>query len=184
MIYYNGDAVPELKGMFLFGSFTGDIYALKLSEDKKSIVEELKIELSLFPFVPTVGIAQSPDGKIYFGGYQVYTLDSIGQREQMLFPIKIDLPSGVDIGEISVDQEQKRILVDANVNNTVTPGATVILQLPRSLLDNVTSVTIDGPQGPSGIEFEVNEFGPDYTTVSVNIGSRAPNAGGLKLTIY
>jgi hypothetical protein len=184
MIYYNGDAVPGLKGMFLFGSFTGDIYALKLSEDKKSIVEELKIELSLFPFVPTVGIAQSPDGKIYFGGYQVYTLDSIGQREQMLFPIKIDLPSGVDIGEISVDQEQKRILVDANVNNTVTPGATVILQLPRSLLDNVTSVTIDGLQGPSGIEFEVNEFGPDYTTVSVNIGSRAPNAGGLKLTIY
>ena len=34
MIYYEGDAVPELKGMFLC-SFTGDIYALKLSEDKR-----------------------------------------------------------------------------------------------------------------------------------------------------
>jgi glucose/arabinose dehydrogenase len=37
MIYYTGDAVPELKGMFLFGSFTGDIYALKMSKDGKRI---------------------------------------------------------------------------------------------------------------------------------------------------
>ena len=184
MIYYEGDAVPELKGMFLFGSFTGDIYALKLSEDKKSIVEELKIELSHFPFVPTVGIAQSPDGKIYYGGYQIYTLDSIGKREQILFPIEVNLPSAVNIRDISVDQEQKRILIDANVNDTVAPDAILTMQIPRGLLDNVTTVTIDSPQGPSAIEFSIDEFGPDYTTVSVNIGSHASNAGSLKLTIY
>jgi glucose/arabinose dehydrogenase len=184
MIYYEGNAVPELKGMFLFGSFTGDIYALKLSEDKKSIVEELKIELSHFPFVPTVGIAQSPDGKIYYGGYQIYTLDSIGEREQILFPIEVDLPSAVNIAEISVNQEQKRILIDANVNGIIAPDATLTIQIPRGLIDNVTTVTIDSEQGPSAIEFNINELGPDYTTVSVNIGSHAPNAGGLKLTIY
>ena len=184
MIYYEGDAVPELKGMFLFGSFTGDIYALKLSEDKKSIVEELKIELSHFPFVPTVGIAQSPDGKIYYGGYQIYTLDSIGKREQILFPIQVNLPSAVNIRDISVDQEQKRILIDANVNGTVAPDAILTMQIPRGLLDNVTTVTIDSPQGPNAIEFNIDEFGPDYTTLSVNIGSHASNAGSLKLTIY
>jgi len=184
MIYYEGDAVPELKGMFLFGSFTGDIYALKLSEDKKSIVEELKIELSHFPFVPTVGIAQSPDGKIYYGGYQIYTLDLIGERKQILFPIQVNLPSAVNIRDISVDQEQKRILIDANVNGTVAPDAILTMQIPRGLLDNVTTVTIDSPQGPSAIEFSIDEFGPDYTTVSVNIGSHAANEGGLKLTIY
>jgi glucose/arabinose dehydrogenase len=184
MIYYEGDAVPELKGMFLFGSFTGDIYALKLSEDKKSIVEELKIELSHFPFVPTVGIAQSPDGKIYYGGYQIYTLDLIGERKQILFPIQVNLPSAVNIRDISVDQEQKRILIDANVNGTVAPDAILTMQIPRGLLDNVTTVTIDSPQGPNAIEFSIDEFGPDYTTVSVNIGSHASNAGSLKLTIY
>lgn len=184
MIYYEGDAVPELKGMFLFGSFTGDIYALKLSEDKKSIVEELKIELSHFPFVPTVGIAQSPDGKIYYGGYQIYTLDSIGKREQILFPIQVNLPSTVNIRDISVDQEQKRILIDANVNGTVAPDAILTMQIPRGLLDNVTTVTIDSPQGPNAIEFNIDEFGPDYTTLSVNIGSHASNAGSLKITIY
>lgn len=182
MIYYEGDAVPELKGMFLFGSFTGDIYALKLSEDKKSIVEELKIELSHFPFVPTVGIAQSPDGKIYYGGYQIYTLDSIGKREQILFPIQVNLPSAVNIRDISVDQEQKRILIDANVNGTVAPDAILTMQIPRGLLDNVTAVTIDSPQGPNAIEFNIDEFGPDYTTLSVNIGSHPANEGGLKLT--
>ncbi|HKY10281.1 MAG TPA: PQQ-dependent sugar dehydrogenase [Nitrososphaera sp.] len=184
MIYYEGDAVPELKGMFLFGSFTGDIYALKLSEDKKSIVEELKIELSHFPFVPTVGIAQSPDGKIYYGGYQIYTLDLIGERKQILFPIEVNLPSAINIRDISVDQEQKRILIDANVNGTVASDAILTMQIPRGLLDNVTTVTIDSPQGPNAIEFSIDEFGPDYTTVSVNIGSHASNAGSLKLTIY
>lgn len=184
MIYYEGDAVPELKGMFLFGSFTGDIYALKLSEDKKSIVEELKIELSHFPFVPTVGIAQSPDGKIYYGGYQIYTLDLIGERKQTLFPIDVSLPSTVNIRDINVDQEQKRILIDANVNGTVAPDAILTMQIPRGLLDNVTTVTIDSPQGPNAIEFSIDEFGPDHTTVSVNIGSQPANEGGLKLTIY
>jgi glucose/arabinose dehydrogenase len=183
MIYYDGDSVPELKGMFLFGSFTGDIYALKLSEDKKSIVEELKIELSHFPFVPTVGIAQSPDGKIYYGGYQIYTLDSIGERKQILFPIEVDLLSGVNIGEISVNQEQRRILIDAYVNGTIAPDATLTMRIPRSLLENVTTVTIDGQQGPGAIKYDINEFGTDYSRVRVNIGSHAPNVGSIKITI-
>jgi hypothetical protein len=108
----------------------------------------------------------------------------IGERKQILFPIQVNLPSAVNIRDISVDQEQKRILIDANVNGTVAPDAILTMQIPRGLLDNVTTVTIDSPQGPNAIEFSIDEFGPDYTTVSVNIGSHAANAGGLKLTIY
>jgi glucose/arabinose dehydrogenase len=184
MIYYEGDAVPELKGMFLFGSFTGDIYALKLSEDKKSIVEELKIELSHFPFVPTVGIAQSPDGKIYYGGYQIYTLDSIGERKQILFPIEVNLPSAVTIKDISVDQDQKRILVDTNVNGSIASDAHLAIQIPTGLLENVTAVAIDSPQGSNAIEFNIDEFSPDYTTVNINIGSYISNDGDLKFVIH
>jgi glucose/arabinose dehydrogenase len=184
MIYYEGDAVPELKGMFLFGSFTGDIYALKLSEDRKRIVQEIKIELEHYPFVPTVGIAQSPHGEIYYGGYQIYTLDSIGEREQMLFTISLNSSSALDIGEIRVDEEQKRIMIDASTKSRLAPDATLIARIPRALLDNVTAIAVDGPQGPSAIEFSINEFGPDYTTVGVNIGSQAGNTEGLKLAIY
>jgi hypothetical protein len=184
MIYYEGNAVPELKGMFLFGSFTGDIYAVKLSEDKKKIVEELKIELGHYPFVPTVGIAQSPDGKIYYGGYQLYTLDSIGEREQMLFTISVDGPSAVDIGQISLDGEQKRIVIDAIKKGTLAPDATLTARIPKALLDNITTtVIVDGPQSPSAIEFSVDNSAPGYTAVTINIGSALVNNNGLKLAI-
>jgi glucose/arabinose dehydrogenase len=184
MIYYEGDAVPELKGMFLFGSFTGDIYALKLSEDRKRIVQEIKIELEHYPFVPTVGIAQSPDGKIYYGGYQIYTLDSIGEREQMLFTISLDSPSALEIGEIRVDEQQKRIMIDGSIKGALAPDANLVARIPRALLDNVTSVAVDGQQGPSAIGFSTIVLGPDYTTISVDIGSQAGNIEGLKLAIY
>jgi hypothetical protein len=176
--------VPELKGMFLFGSFTGDIYAVRLSEDKKRIVEELKIELGHYPFVPTVGIAQSPDGKIYYGGYQVFTLDSISEKEQILFTINVDVPSAVDIGQISLDEEQKRIVIDAIKKGTLPPDATLTARIPRPLLDNITTVVVNGQQSPSAIEFSVDDSAPDYTAVTINIGSAlANNNDGLKLEI-
>jgi glucose/arabinose dehydrogenase len=183
MIYYEGDAVPELKGMFLFGSFTGDIYAIKLSEDKKKIVQELKIELRHYPFVPTVGIAQSPDGKIYYGGYQIYTLDSIGESAQMLFTISVDAPSPVEIAQISVDEDQKRIMIDASIKGALAPDATLTARIPRNLLDNVTTVALDGQQSPRAIDFSVDYSATSYTAVTINIGSALTNNNGVKLAI-
>jgi glucose/arabinose dehydrogenase len=183
MIYYEGDTVPELKGMFLFGTFTGDIYAVKLSEDKKKIVQELKIDLQHYPFVPTVGIAQSPDGKIFYGGYQIYTLDSIGVSEQMLFTISVDAPSAVDIGEISVDKEQKRIMLDTSIKGALAPDATLTAKIPRDLLDNITTVALDGQQSPSAIEFSVDNSAASYTAVTINIGSALTSNNSLKLSI-
>jgi glucose/arabinose dehydrogenase len=183
MIYYTGDAVPELKGMFVFGTFTGDIYALKMSEDGKTIVQEIHIDLEHYPFVPTVGIAQSPDGKIYYGGYQIYTLDSIGEREQALFTISLDSPPGVDVGEIRVDEKQKKISIAADVNEPLAQNATLIARIPRALLDNITNVAAESKQGANVMEFNVNEVGPDYTTISMNIGSQVQNAGTIELAI-
>jgi glucose/arabinose dehydrogenase len=185
MIYYNGDALPELKGMFLFGSFTGDIYALKLSEDRKMIVQEIKIELEHYPFVPTVGIAQSPDGKLYYGGYQIYTLDSIAEAEQMLFTISVEPPPALQISEIRVEEEQKRIIVGGNIDGTLAPDATLITRIPRTLLDTVTTVAVEGQQGSSPIEFIINEAGQAYTTISVDLGNNHPtNTDEIQLAIY
>jgi hypothetical protein len=183
MIYYDGNAVPELKGMFLFGSFTGDMYALKLSEDKKNVVQEIKIELGHFPFVPTIGIAQSPDGKIYYGGYQIYMLDSIGEREQMLFSLQVDAPSAVGIAGVTVNEVQQRVVIDASVNSTIAPDATLTAKIPRALLESVTTVGIDGQQGAGTVEFTVDSSDPDYNTVTVGIAPAFANNGSLKLAI-
>jgi glucose/arabinose dehydrogenase len=183
MIYYQGDAVPELKGMFLFGTFTGDIYAVKLSEDKKKIVQELKIELQHYPFVPTIGIAQSPDGKIYYGGYQIYTLDSISVREQMLFTISIDAPSAVNIGEINVDEDQSRIMIDASINGSLARDVTLTARIPRDLLNNITTVALDGQQSPNATEFSIDDSAASYIAVTINIASALTNNNSVKLSI-
>jgi hypothetical protein len=184
MIYYEGDAIPELKGMYLFGSFTGDIYAIRLSEDEKSIVQEIKIDLEHYPFVPTVGIAQSPDGKIYYGGYQIYTLDSIGEREPMLFTLTLDSPPALDIQEIRVDEEQKRIMIDWELNGTLAQDATIMARIPTALVQNVSSAVIEGQQGSSAMELKVNESGPDYTIISANVGTLPQDTKDIRMVIY
>jgi glucose/arabinose dehydrogenase len=181
MIYYTGDAVPELKGMFLFGSFTGDIYGIKLDANK-NVVQELHIELGHFPFVPTIGIAQSPDGKIYYGAYQIYTLDSIGPKEQTQFKVQVDAPSAVDVADVTVNEAQRKVVVDASVNGTIAPDSTLTAKIPKSLLDRVSTVGIDGQQGASAVDFTVDDSDPNYHTVKIGISSALAN-NSLKLAI-
>jgi glucose/arabinose dehydrogenase len=180
MIYYTGDAVPELKGMFLFGSFTGDIYAIKLSEDNNRVVEEIKVELSHFPFVPTVGIAQSPDGKIYYGGYQIYTLDSIGEREPLVHPVYIEAPAEVNVAEVKVNEEQRQITIDASLNGTIAPDAMLTAIIPKSLLESITVVGVEGNQNAGEIEFTVDDSDPDFNSVTIGI---APALANNSLTL-
>jgi glucose/arabinose dehydrogenase len=183
MIYYDGDKIPELKGMFLFGSFTGDIYAVRLGEDKKSVVFEYKIELAHFPFVPTIGIAQSPNGEIYYGGYEIYALDSISGREQQILHVaRVDAPAAVNVADLQVDQDNNRILVDASANGTISPDASLAIRIPRSLLDDITTVALDGQQETT-LDFNVDNSDPNYTTVNVRLSPVLSQGSNAKLAI-
>jgi glucose/arabinose dehydrogenase len=171
LIYYEGNAVPELQGMYLFGSFTGDIYAVRLSEDKKHIVEEIHVDLEHFPFVPTIAIAQSPDGKIYYGGYQIYTLDSIGTKSLSVFEVQIDSPAALNINNLVVQPEQKMIEIDSNTTNALGPDSTLTARIPKALLENVTTVAIEGRQGQlSSEDITMDDSNANYTSVTVKLG--------------
>jgi glucose/arabinose dehydrogenase len=183
MIYYDGDRIPELKGMFLFGTYTGDIYAVRLGEDKKSAVLEYKVELAHFPFVPTIGIAQSPNGEIYYGGYEIYTLESISEREQQILHIaRVDAPAAVNVADLQVDQDNNRILVEASSNGTIAPDDSLAIRIPRSLLDGITTVALDGQQDMT-LGFDVDNSDPNYTTVNVRLGSVLSQGSNVKLAI-
>ena len=183
MIYYDGDKIPELKGMFLFGSFTGDIYAVRLGEDKKSAVLENKIELAHFPFVPTIGIAQSPNGEIYYGGYEIYALESIsGREEQILHVARVDAPAAVNVTDLQVDQDNNRIIVDASANGTIAPDASLAIRIPRSLLDDITTVALNG-QEDTTLKFNVDNSDPNYTTVNVRLSPVLSQGSNVKLAI-
>jgi glucose/arabinose dehydrogenase len=184
MIYYNGSALPKLKGMFLFGSFTGDIYAIKLSEDRSKITQEIKINLEHYPFVPTVGIAQSLDGKIFYGGYQIYTLDSIGEFKPNLSTIRFDVPPGVDIGEVNFEKEHERIVINASSKVPVTPNATLTVRIPTDLIDNVTSAALlDAQQNQSAIESRIDYSEGTYASVTINLGPLLANDSSVQVAI-
>ena len=183
MIYYEGNAIPELKGMFVFGSFTGDIYGVKLSEDKKRIVQELHVNLEHYPFVPTVGIAQSPDGKLYYGGYQIYTLDSVGKKRQALFIVEVDRPSTLDIEQVNIDQQQKRMVIDANVKGTIPSDSKLVVKIPKALLENIGTVVVNSQQGLIPLASTIEGSDTTYNTVSISIDSSISNNNNLKMTL-
>jgi glucose/arabinose dehydrogenase len=183
LIYYDGDAVPELKGMYLFGSFTGDIYAVRLSEDKKHIVEEIHVDLEHFPFVPTIAIAQSPDGKIYYGGYQIYTLDSLSEKSQSVYEVQIDSPAALNVNNLVVQPEQKKVEIDANASSALGSDSTLTARIPKALLQNVTTVAIEGRQSQlSSEDITVDDSNANYTSVTVKLGPVMAN-NNVKLSI-
>jgi hypothetical protein len=185
MIYYTGNSIPELKNKFLFGSFTGDLYAVELSANKTSIDTEYKIELGHFPFVPTIAVAQSPDGKIYYGAYQIFRLDSISDRHDNLHQIFVDRPSSVNVTDLQFDSE-KRITIDttitkSDVNNFLS------LQLPKDMLENITAVTVESNAQNAKLEYSINDSGVSVDTITISLSSQSEGshriviAGGVAM---
>ena len=78
-VFYNSEKYPDLKGMFLFGSYNrGEIYGIKLDQDGNHVNEAIEIDLPQNEFLdPLVGITVTPGGDIYAAGHDVYKLTSV-----------------------------------------------------------------------------------------------------------
>ena len=78
-VFYNADAYPALKGMFLVGSYNrGELFALKLDDDGKHVREAVEIKLPANLLVdPITSIAVSPTGQIYLGGHSIYKIGTL-----------------------------------------------------------------------------------------------------------
>ena len=86
MIYYTGDRIPLLKNKFVVGTYSGDLYVLRLDNKTKTIVEESRIDLENYPFKPVVGIAESPEGDVYFGAYAIFRLNATDIQSKKRVP--------------------------------------------------------------------------------------------------
>ena len=182
MIYYVGDSIPELKGMFVFGSFTGDMYGVKLSDNKTRIEVEQKVELGHFPFVPTIAVAQSPDGHIYYGAYQIYRLDSVSQSTQNVFQVTADAPDGVEVSDLQLDPTTNGMIIDTKLTKNIrSDDEKLSVKIPNSLVDNISAVTLEGPSGATSADFSIDESTPDYKIVSVPVQGAAESSIKIKL---
>jgi|GEM_PF-427625 len=182
-IYYQGTKIPQLEGRFLFGTFTGDIYALQLDPQTGVVVAEERVELFPTLFTPVIGLAQAPNGDLYYGSYGIFKLDSLdsGTRVPASYPIRIASSEGVSVKNLKFDQDGKRIALDLSVSNSTTSiggpetsdatRSTVSIRIPRILMDEITSVVSDADTSP--MEFRVTPAGGSssngYNVVTVGL---------------
>jgi parallel beta-helix repeat protein len=168
-IYYTGDKFPELKGKFLFGTFTGKIYALSIDKNSNQVLEELRLNIIHSYFTPVIGIAQSPDGDIYFGSYSILKLESTGynSRQEVLFPVTVSVPEGVQVKELRVNTETNSLSL-AFENGLEDEGYDIGIRIPRMVVDGVYQV-LSG----NGLELEyeviprIGTHGTGYTDIVV-----------------
>lgn len=148
-IYYTGDKFPSLKDKFLVASFTGDIYALQIDETSKRIVEEYYIDLENYPFEPAIGIAQSPSGDVYFGGYSIYKLEGSFKlenetRKNTFFPIEI-IPSGnIGIRNVEASDSKRYIAIDLyplSREDNNHNFSFLKIKIPNDLLDKIIKIS-------------------------------------------
>jgi glucose/arabinose dehydrogenase/plastocyanin len=182
-IYYDGDKLPHVKNKFLFGTFSGNMYALTIDRHSKQLILEEKLALRHYPIEPAIAIAQSPSGDIYYGGYHIYKLKSIdvNSKIQDLFPIEIKSSSNLAINDLRSSGSSGGLAIDIhpsmNTNGSSTSApASVQINIPNALIPRVFSVTNtitnEGSQ-PSTmpIDFSITNSSSIYNTINVRLPS-------------
>ena len=187
-IYYTGDKIPELKDKFLFGTFTGDIYALTIDKESKEVIGEERIELHPTLFTPVIGLAQAPNGDIYYGSYSIFKLDSLDlpTRTQDVLSVKIAASDGVLLKDMVFDQDQKRIDLDLSMgaiaiaiaipsNSTGDIQSNMLsLTIPRAMMDEIIAVT---DEANNALKFKVQSGGGTsssggYNEIIISLGQK------------
>lgn len=169
-LYYKGDKIPQFKDRFLFGTYSGDIYAISIDPDSEQVTAELRIDLFPVPGTPVFGIAQAPNGDIYFGSYAIFKLDSIDLPTTMPFkyPIKIATSEGAAVDNLAF-VERNRITLDVSMTPSglssgpavaeasPTSSGSVSIMVPKALMDKIATVQAEGFDKP--IKFTVTSGG-------------------------
>ena len=122
------------------GLYSGDLYVFRLDNKTKSIVEESRIDLENYPFKPVVGIAESPEGDVYFGAYAIFKLNAtdIDPKREYLFPIEINSSKSSVIQGINFSPAESRMVIE--LNNQADGESMLGLKIPIALMNNVAAV--------------------------------------------
>jgi glucose/arabinose dehydrogenase len=194
--YYTGDKFPALKGKFLFVTFSGDIYAVHINKKGKQIEDEIHINLQNEPNEPLTAIAQSPNGEIYFGGYNVYKLDSLVElgnesKQKILFPIEIDSSENIGIKNIDLSDVRQILTLDVSQSakydhDDIDTPEFLKMKIPTDLFNKiykVTALTLNGSnsyqQLGKMLNFNVDNLTAGYNTISMQL----PNNDDLRIIV-
>lgn len=185
-IYYVGDKMPQLKNKFLFGTFTGNMYALTIDLHSKQLILEEKLGLRHYPIEPTIAVAQSPAGDIYYAGYHIYKLKSIDYKSKAQDEFPIEIKSGSNFVIKDLTYEYQWVAIDihpsANMNRSSTSTLTPVqINIPRALIPRIFSVTNtitnEGNQpSVTPVDFNTTNSSSTYDTIKVRLPSGIQNS--------
>jgi glucose/arabinose dehydrogenase len=181
-LYYTGDKYPFLNGKFLFGTYTGSIHALTIQNvgTKKQLLEEDHIRLRIVPFDAVNSIAASPNGDIYFGGFYIYKLDTVGvaQKKQDTFSVVATSSPNVGFGDVQgsndADYFYANIEIENNKSSVTSQPSFASFKIPTRFLPGINSVTYtttdeNNKQVKIPANFTVDESNPSFTNTRVQL---------------
>ena len=165
-IYYQGP-ISELNGKFLFGSdMGGEIHALRLDNSSKKVIEEEVIQLNHYPYEPVISIAKSPNGEVYYGGYNIYKLNGVDttNKKRIFTPMEIISAYNTTIENVVSNPSQKKITIAFNPyiipkNDALSSHPLLILKIPGELIANISSVFASYGNIEKQLEFNISKVG-------------------------
>ena len=145
-IFYTGIKYPELNNMFIMASYNdGNLHAIRVNETNEQIfVDDLIIDFEQVTPDNIASVAQSPSGDIYYGGYDIYKLQSLSASvKQLAFPVRTNLSRGVDIKEMTIFRENNTLMIHAinDGSSAHSPKGVIELNIPMNLIKGLNSVT-------------------------------------------
>jgi glucose/arabinose dehydrogenase len=192
-IYYTGDKFPILKDKFLFGTFTGDIFAVQINNGKdgrKQMVEdEEHIAINQYPFEAVIGLAQSPNGDIYYGCYNIYKLDSLNSltKKQDSFPIQISSPKDVVVNGLEGSDVKDYVSIDLQRNmstsNTSTQQPVLNIKIPKGIMNTISEIRSSGinetsrlkETQPLNFSLDSSSSAPGYNVITTRLAQNTPS---------
>jgi glucose/arabinose dehydrogenase len=159
-IYYSANKFPILKDRFLYGAYNNhNVYALKLNEKKQADNEWILAFNETGGLIgPTIGIAQSPTGDLYFGGYHIFKLQSIDEQEEtpVSFLVKAEASQGVNIKDLQIVTKDKTMVI--NIDNDNSSTSFLNLSMPKQLIQGVFKVSTTKPvNGVKQLDYSIIE---------------------------
>lgn len=140
-VYYDLKKFPELTNKFLFGTYTGHIQALALNGTDHKLTEEDVIYFGFYPFEPLIAVAKSPQGEIYFAGYNIYKLEGLREKSEVLYPLKVVLSKDREIHAVIFDEASQQLSVNLTMGKS-NYTSFMRMNVPSNLLENVSSVRL------------------------------------------
>jgi glucose/arabinose dehydrogenase len=153
-LFYTGNKFPSLENYFVFGTFTGSIFAIRLDSDTRKLIEEQHIRLNHYPFEAVIGIAQSPTGDIYFGTYNIYKLTSVKEVDKKYDMFHIGLLSSIDVDLSGIQMSDAggnewTLILEPNGNKKINDTSSIMtskdflnITIPARTAKDISSVKI------------------------------------------